>query len=65
MSELWMMLMHLIDWHWFSVELWQSEVSLIENVLLVKLWNALHIRSGPSIEHHLSKVRFVLNGSIG
>ena len=64
MSELRVVLMHLVDLAWFDVELWESEVTLLKNVFLVKLWNTLQIRPLPSIKHNLSKVRFVLNCSL-
>ena len=36
MSELRVVLMHLVDLAWFDVELWESEVTLLKNVFLVK-----------------------------
>ena len=56
--------MHLVDRAWFHVEFWESEVALLKNVFLVKLWNTLEIRSLPSVEHDLSKVRLVLDSSL-
>ena len=64
-SELWVVLVHLVDWHWFSVEFRESKVTLLENVFLVELRNAFQIRSLPSIKHYLSKVGFVLIYSLG
>ena len=64
MSELWVVLVHLVDWARFDVEFWESEVALLENVFLVKLWNAFQIRSLPSIKHYLSKIGLVLNSSL-
>jgi hypothetical protein len=40
MGKLWMVLVHLVDWARFDIEFWKSEVSLLEDVFLVKLWNA-------------------------
>ena len=56
--------MHLVDRTWFHVEFWEPEVALLKNVFLVKLWNTLEIRSLPSVEHDLSKVRLVLDSSL-
>jgi len=40
MGKLWMVLVHLVDWARFDIQFWESEVSSLENVFLVKLWNA-------------------------
>lgn len=64
-GKLRVMLVHLVDWHGFHVDLWESEVALLKNIFLVELWNALHVGSGPSFEHDLREVRLVLIDSVG
>lgn len=64
-GELRVMLVHLVDWHGFHVDFWESEVALLKNIFLVELWNTLHVGSGPSFEHDLSEVGLVLIDSIG
>ena len=57
--------MHFVERTWLNVDFWQSEVTLLENILLVKLWDTLAIGLVPSIEHDLSEIRFVFFDSVG
>ena len=57
--------MHFVESTWLSVEFWQSEVTLLENIFLVKLWDTLAISLIPSIEHDLGEIRSVFFDSVG
>ena len=57
--------MHFVERTWLNVYFWQSEVTLLENIFLVKLWDALAIGLVPSIQHDLGEIRFVLLDSVG
>jgi hypothetical protein len=60
-----MVLMHIYESTWLSVEFWQSEVTLLENIFLVKLWDTLAIGLIPSIEHDLGEIRSIFFDSVG
>ena len=60
-----MVLMHFVKRTWLNVKFWQSKVTLLENIFLVKLWDTLAIGLVPSIKHNLSEIGFVLLHSVG
>tara|TARA_B100000780_G_C21074485_1_gene432513 strand:- start:973 stop:1260 length:288 start_codon:yes stop_codon:yes gene_type:complete len=57
--------MHFVKSTWLNVKFWQSEVTLLENIFLVKLWNTFAISLVPSIEHDFGEIRFVFFDSVG
>ena len=57
--------MHFVERTWLNVEFWQSEVTLLENIFLVKLWDTLAIGLIPSIEPDLGEIRSVFCDSVG
>jgi hypothetical protein len=54
-SELWGMLMHIVKGTWRLVKAGESEVALLKDILLVKLWDSNHIGSFPSVVHDSSE----------
>lgn len=57
--------MHFVKRTWLNVNFWQSEVTLLENIFTVKLWDTFAIGLVPSIKHNLGEIRFVFPYSVG
>ena len=51
LCELRVVLVHLLEGAWHLIEPWQSKVTLLEDVLLVELGNALDIGPLPPVIH--------------
>ena len=60
-----MVLVHLVKLTWHLVQFWQPEVTLLEYVLLVQLWDGQVVGAVPALDHGVGEARLHLDDSVG